>query len=423
MARTLIAPIGTGALLAVIAALTLTGPAWAAINVPSDGSDGAFNPTAHIEVDLSQAVTGTWSDNNAANAGKGIYDPQKWAVVFKYSSVDIPAGVTVTFKNHPSGAPVVWLVQSDTTIAGTVNLDGENGQSVGGYASPGPGGFSGGAGITAFKPRAAGFGPGGGSIIGNPNGAGGGYGTAGTNFSGGIPGLTYGNARIMPLIGGSGATGWQAGNTDGGAGGGIILLACGSEITLTGSITANGGYTHPSDPIYGSGGGGGIRLICDALSGTGQLTARGGGLYARGGDGRIRIECNSLSYAGSPTPAVSASVPLLADPAVWPPASIPSITITQIAGGAAPVDPYANLTNPDHYISIDFAPTKPIIVKLNATNVPLDWLVKLRVVPFNAEDFTVDAVSVSGDATASVWEATITAAVGVSALQARASKP
>ena len=35
---------------------------------------------ASVEVDLSQAVTGAWDANNAANAGKGVYDPSKWAV-------------------------------------------------------------------------------------------------------------------------------------------------------------------------------------------------------------------------------------------------------------------------------------------------------------------------------------------------------
>jgi len=99
--------------------------ASAALNVPSDGSDGVLNITANTEIDLSQAVTGTWSDNNSANAGKGIYDPVKWAVVFKYSNVNIAAGATVTFKNHPSRAPVVWLVSDDATIDGEINLDGQ----------------------------------------------------------------------------------------------------------------------------------------------------------------------------------------------------------------------------------------------------------------------------------------------------------
>ena len=99
---------------------------FAQLTIPSDGSDSAFNPATNIEIDLSQAITGTWSDNNSANAGKGVYDAAKWAIVFKYSSVNIPAGVTVTFKNHPSYAPVVWLAQGGVSIAGSVSVNGKN---------------------------------------------------------------------------------------------------------------------------------------------------------------------------------------------------------------------------------------------------------------------------------------------------------
>ena len=97
------------------------------INIPSDGSDGNLIVTANTVIDLSEAVSGTWDANNTANAGKGIYDPAKWAVVFKYRSVSVAAGATVTFKNHATRAPVVWLVQGDVTINGTVSLDRQGG--------------------------------------------------------------------------------------------------------------------------------------------------------------------------------------------------------------------------------------------------------------------------------------------------------
>ena len=68
-------------------------PGHAAITIPgADGSDGALNITDDTIIDLSQAVTGVWNANNTANAGKGIYDPAKWAVVFKYSSVTVASG-------------------------------------------------------------------------------------------------------------------------------------------------------------------------------------------------------------------------------------------------------------------------------------------------------------------------------------------
>ena len=34
---------------------------------------------------------------------------------------------TVTFKNHPTYVPVVWLVQGNVSIAGTLRLSGQNG--------------------------------------------------------------------------------------------------------------------------------------------------------------------------------------------------------------------------------------------------------------------------------------------------------
>ena len=134
-------------LILIAAVFALAARAQALLPIPSDGSDGAFNPTSNIEIDLTQAVTGTWSNNNSANAGKGIYDANKWAIVFKYSSVNIPLGVTVTFKNHDTHAPVVWLVSGNVTIAGTVNLNaGPRISDVIGAltpAEPGPGGFRG----------------------------------------------------------------------------------------------------------------------------------------------------------------------------------------------------------------------------------------------------------------------------------------
>ena len=75
-------------------------PAWAQFDSGSDGYDGAFNPTQNIEIDLSLA-DGT--------PGNGTYDSDHWAVIFNYTSIDVPSGVIVTFSNHPSGAPVMWF--------------------------------------------------------------------------------------------------------------------------------------------------------------------------------------------------------------------------------------------------------------------------------------------------------------------------
>ncbi len=159
-------------LLATLSLSTCLRPALAQLTIPSDGSDGVFAPTADTIVDLSQAVTGHWDDNNTANAGKGIYDPDKWAIVFKYSSINIPGvrdtnsnvvGVAITFRNHPSRAPVVWLVRGDVTIDGLLNLNGESkfrGPDALQPGEPGPGGFRGG--VEGPQGLGAGLGPGGG---------------------------------------------------------------------------------------------------------------------------------------------------------------------------------------------------------------------------------------------------------------------
>ena len=123
--------------------MACTGSALGQMDVGSDGSDGAFAPVASIQIDLSAADTGP---------GTGHYDPDRWAVIFNYTSVDIPNGVIVSFANHPSGAPVVWLVGGDANIAGAVSLDGEN--QTAGAARPaiaGPGGSGAGERFSAHR--------------------------------------------------------------------------------------------------------------------------------------------------------------------------------------------------------------------------------------------------------------------------------
>lgn len=182
----------------------LTLGARAAIVIPgADGSDGVLNITVNTEIDLTQAVTGVWDQNNTADAGKGVYDPAKWAVVFKYSSVNVAAGATVTFKNHASRAPVMWLVNGGVTIAGIVSLNGQDFQFAPNLSEPGPGGFRGGTASYLSTPRGgAGFGPGGGLQFNNDRGLAGAYGTGVVNS-----GAPYGNPSLIPLLGGSGGAG------------------------------------------------------------------------------------------------------------------------------------------------------------------------------------------------------------------------
>lgn len=79
----------------------------------------------------------------------------------------------------------------------------------------------------------------------------------------------------------------------GGNGGGAIWVNASGDVRVDGSMTANGGsYV----PLYGAGGSGGsILIVCDTLTGSGAIRAKGGngvtsgGTGAGGGGGRIAI--------------------------------------------------------------------------------------------------------------------------------------
>jgi hypothetical protein len=247
-------------LLALCVALV---PATAsAFDSGSDGSDGAFEPGVNTTVDLSLAGSGP---------GSGTYDPDLWVVIFNYTDITIPAGVTIDFIGHPSGAPVVWLASGDVVIEGMVDLNGANAQAG---AGAGPGGFPGGE----FSPRTRGFGPGGAGYPQSSHGSGASYGSWGQPYgSGSTVYPPYGNEQILPLIGGSGGAPAGIANYRGGGGGGAILIATSGTLTVDGTIIARGGNGYGTS-TYGSGcgSGGAIRLLATTLNGAGTLSAMGG---------------------------------------------------------------------------------------------------------------------------------------------------
>ena len=401
-------------------------PTAAQLNIPSDGSDGALNPTADIEIDLSQAITGTWSDDNTgANIGKGIYDPEKWAVVFEYSSVNIPAGVTVTFKNHPSNPPVMWLVSGNVTIDGSVDLQGESVYSGGLEALVpslgGPGGFRGGA-----------SGPEG-------NGDGLGMGGAGASDGDGTAVFRsgrheYGNPQLVPLIGGSGGSGTSS-TAAGSGGGGAILVASATTITLNGTITCRGGHTYTGNSLESDrrGAGGGIRLIADSILendlGAKLLDCRGGDWVKSGPDdtnvnsnsranGRIRIEANN--YSGLTTFPETVAVAPADPPQIFAPANAATVTIVGVDQISTPSDPTAPLqSNSDVAIQNN----DPVVITLQTTNFPLEGVVQVRVARKfgNAQFYT--ASNTGGNIASATWELTHTFSEGFTTLQARATAP
>lgn len=356
-------------------------PAHAAITVPgANGSDGVLSVNGNTIIDLSKAATGAW-DSNSPIAGNGVYDPNKWAVVFHYSSVNISAG-TLYFLNNDTRAPVVWLVNGNVNISGIIELR----VDAAGY-QPGPGGFRSGHYNNGID---VGFGPGG-SLA---PGGGGTYaspGTAGTSL------LLYGNDRILPLIGGSGGSG--------GSGVGAILIAATGTITINGAIHAEA-YT---------GSGGAIRLIADSVLGNGYIYAY---KKSAGGDGRIDVESNhtdaTLHFA--PVPAAGYAP----DPAVlWPSTSAPSTRIVSIGGIPIGSDPKASF-NSAADATPAVSPGQPLEVIIETKNVATNSTVNLRVGPLHANATIIPAAFVSGTAAVATWKATISAtAPGSTVLQVR----
>lgn len=348
------------------------------LSIPSDGSDGVLNITTNTVIDLSLAVPGVWSNNNTANAGKGIYDSNKWAVVFKYQSVTIAAGATNTFKNHPSRAPVVWLVQTNATINGRVDLTGKGLNSSSTNAEPGPGGFRGGA------------------NGGSPFGLGGRFNANATYSS------SYGNTRVLPLIGGSGEGDNLGPNQAGG--GGAILIAVAHTATVNGAVQSKGAAAS----YFAAGGG--VRIIADALLGTGTIDVTQ--------DGRIGLEVNTMAPTITTLPTTPRIAPDL-PPLIWPAPGSPECRIVSVGGVNISSDPRADVINsPDAIIS------GPVDVYLQTLNFPTSGVVQIRVAPkLNTNTFWATASIVSGNVLSATWKASMTFSNGYSVLQARAYSP
>jgi hypothetical protein len=159
-----------------------------------------------------------------------------------------------------NGRPIIILVRTTVEILGQVLVN-----ALG--VTPGPGGYGSncmnlglGGGGPGMPPNRAG----GGSYCGS-----GGHGgtMSGPAASGGA---TYGNATLIPLLGGS-ASGSSASNVcNSGGGGGAIQIVAGQSITIGayGAISAGGGA--------GGGSGGAILLEAPLVTIRGTLAANGG---------------------------------------------------------------------------------------------------------------------------------------------------
>jgi hypothetical protein len=313
--------------------------------------------------------------------------------VFKYSNVVISNGATLSFLNHPTHAPVVWLVSNNVAINGTLSLNGQpwNLDAIN-LPEPGPGGFRGGGGFS--NPNyGPGFGPGG-------NGGGGIY-TSGQAINGLV--RTYGNTQILPLIGGSGGAGGNFyGAQNGAAGGGAILIAAVSNITVNGYCAADGGSGGNSGGKSGSGGA--IRLVANQIVGSGQIEA-GGSDY-----GRIRLEylvsaSGSLVINNPPAVALQITNP----PVIFPTANAPAVSVIGIVQSgvtnAVPLEPTAamNSSGNDDLVLVT---TNRVTVQLRTLNFPTNGTVTVFINPRYASQTYQNATLVGGNTNSALWQVT-----------------
>ncbi len=396
----------------------------------SSGADGAFTPL--VDTELALPADG----------------------VFHYTEVDIPEGVQVRFARNAQNTPVTWLVSGDVRIAGEILLSGSDAAAIGAGGDgnvgddglpgrAGPGGYDGGeGGVSSANPEEArggnGLGPGGGAgHVSNRDGrvcggVGGSYAQAG-----GVPVFycdspqarpAYGNAQLLPLVGGSGGSGGAGGlafsGSGGGGGGGALLIAASGTLTVSGSLRADGGRSGASagsgaGAPGGGGSGGSIRLVATTLSGNGTLSALGGAQVFQSGNvssgeqgsvGRIRLEAETFQRTQASTPAYS-----FAAPGEVFLAGLPSLRISTVAGSPAPAVPTGNadvlLPEDSESVSVGFA----------TRNVPLGNVVRLRVVP--GTGVSVEAVSgaLSGTLESASASVQVNVPLGHSVLQASVS--
>jgi hypothetical protein len=408
----------------------------------STGADGAFSPTVNVTIDVPSSG------------------------VFNYTSVNIPAGVTVKYRRNTINTPIVILSSSDVTIAGTLDISGDIGRPTGAAGdgvtgddgtpgTGGPGGYDGGRGglpgaVGSGAPTRGGDGLGAGAgggalstaIVGNGNqicgGGGGGFSTAGTNSSCrvvagsgndiGVGGASYGSSALLPLIGGSGGGGGSGGpsfiGSGGGGGGGAILIAASGTVSVTGTLRADGGTGgHAAGSGRGGGGGGGsggaIRIIATTIAGNGTISAAGGGAGTAdsssfpyggaGAAGRIRLESETYTRTAASNPVHS-----FGQPGQVFIAGLPTLRISSVAGVTAPENPTGSAD-----ITLPATTPNPVTVVFTTTGVPVGNTVLLKVTPAYGTPSSAVSPALEGSTASASASVSVNLPVGPSVLSAQ----
>jgi len=204
----------------------------------------------------------------------------------------------------------------------------------------------------------------------------------------------------------------------GGAGGGALLIASSTMITVNGTINANGGAggtgttqgccTYANG--YGGGGsGGGIRLAANTITGSGTLTATGGSAGLCGGycnsyaagNGVVRIEAFTDSFTGAVAGTQTMSEPIATFVPTTPP---PTVKVVSVNTTNLPSTPIGSLSAPDVTINT----TSAVTLTVQANYIPVGTILTLHVFSDNNTDQTVKTTALAGTLQASTATATVT---------------
>jgi len=391
---------------------------------------------------FSSGSTGSDGDLIYNTAGTYNFDPTALGLdpsgdnIFNFKTIKIASGVTLKLQNsYLRGKPVIWLATGDVTIAGTLSLDALGVPSLGSFGAdwidqrqpsqPGPGGFPGGVGARPGTTAYPGLGPGGAPTQTSTScnvGGSGSFATAGT----GTPAApTYGNIQMVPLIGGSGASGGCVASTiiatdaaggTGGAGGGAIRIVSSTSITMTGTISAIGsaGGNGRSGGTYGGGGSGGaINLIAPTISGNGSLLVYSEG---NGGLGYILLNAATNTFSGYIPYLTPTLRPLLAPPLPTL-TTTPTVSITKVNGVSVPQPPQGAFQTPDVTINA----TNAVTINISAVGVPVGTVVTLNIQSELGPDQNISCTPLAGTMDSSTATCSASFPTSVSRILAAAS--
>ncbi len=354
--------------------------------------------------------------------------------VLHYTTIHVAPGVVLRLLPNADNTPAYLLASGDVVIEGVIDAapsrhaiqlgDGSvtrdllvvgNVGGPGGHAGGSVGHFDGGL----ERRSSAGLGPAGGlgATPGVQDALGGGSAVRGATAVDGCraPAPAPARADAYLLTGGSGGGGDPVvGNLNGagGAGGGALTIATSGTLTITGLVTV-GSYRSDANTYVATGGGGSLRLVGERLVGPPGSIIAGvvptfGTACGLGGRGFIRLE--AFSFAGGLDAAADATS--LPGPALpFDEADRPILHIVSV--DARPATPTPTGEHPHLYPGATLAPETPVIVELEARNVPVGSVATVVVNMIGAAPAQFQSTPLQGDLSRSTARATIQVPRGV----------